>query len=251
MKWNAELYQNNHGFVAEYGKGLLEYVPCGRAGQTILDLGCGTGELTYELSKKSDAVIGIDGSESMIQKAGAMYPQIEFYVMDACKLIWQDYFDVVFSNAVFHWIPDQASLLKSICRALKTDGKLICEFGAHGNVAKIRRSFHNVLKNYGYEDTYPFYLPETQEYTRLLRQAGFDVELIMDYDRPTALKGYKLGLRNWLKQFFANDLSNFTAGRQVDIFEAVEDSLYSDLWDGKQWIADYRRIRAVAVKLPA
>jgi len=51
-----------------------------------------------------------------------------------------------------------------------------------------------------------------------------------------------------LKQFFANDLLNFTTDQQENIFEAVEDALRSDLWDGKQWIADYRRIRVIASK---
>jgi len=247
MKWNAELYQDKHDFVAEYGKGLLEYVANDKA-QVILDLGCGTGDLTYELTQKADEVIGVDGSEAMIQKARGMYPQIEFQVMDACILKWQDYFNVIFSNAVFHWIPNQIVLLEGIYRALRIDGKLICEFGANGNIANIQRIFQNVIKDYGYDYINPFYFPTTDEYKQLVEQVGFNIELIIDYDRPTALKDNKFGLRNWLKQFFANDLLNFTTDQQENIFEAVEDALRSDLWDGKQWIADYRRIRVIASK---
>ena len=47
MEWNAKLYENSHGFVAEYGKGLLEFVTPDPQ-QAILDLGCGTGTLTGE-----------------------------------------------------------------------------------------------------------------------------------------------------------------------------------------------------------
>jgi SAM-dependent methyltransferase len=57
MKWNAELYEDKHNFVAEYGKGLLEYIPDSKE-QVILDLGCGTGTLTHELSQKAYKVIG-------------------------------------------------------------------------------------------------------------------------------------------------------------------------------------------------
>ena len=247
MEWNAKLYQDNHNFVTEYGKSLLEYIPDDKK-QVVLDLGCGTGILTYELMQKVNLVIGIDSSEAMIQKSKETYPQIEFHVMDAYELIWHNYFDIVFSNAVFHWITNQKSLLESVCRALKTDGKLICEFGAHGNVAKIRGSFHNVLKKYGYDDTYPFYLPETHEYRELLESTGFYVELIVDYDRPTVLKDGKDGLRNWLKQFFSYDLLHFTVTQQIEIFKEIEDSLCSDLWDGEHWTADYRRIKVVALK---
>ena len=246
MKWNAGLYQDKHGYVAEYGKELLEYVADDKT-QIILDLGCGTGELTNELAQKA-TVVGIDGSESMIRKAEERYPKIEFHVMDACSLKWRDYFNVIFSNAVFHWIRDQQSLLKSIYHALKTEGKLICEFGADGNISKIQKSFHDATRKYGYGFTSPFYFPTTHEYKQVLEQAGFNIELIIDYDRPTALKDGKFGLRNWLKQFFAMDLSNFTMDQQIDTFETIEGHLYSDLWDGKQWVADYRRIRVIASK---
>lgn len=48
MDWNAEWYENKHGFVAEYGRELLSCVP-ENPEQSILDLGCGTGTLTHAL----------------------------------------------------------------------------------------------------------------------------------------------------------------------------------------------------------
>lgn len=48
MDWNADLYENKHDFVAEYGRDLLSSVP-ENPGQAILDLGCGTGTLTHAL----------------------------------------------------------------------------------------------------------------------------------------------------------------------------------------------------------
>ena len=65
-EWNASLYDNKHDFVAEYGKGLLEFVPVNN-NQSILDLGCGTGTLTAQLKKLSKEVIGVDSSQSMIK----------------------------------------------------------------------------------------------------------------------------------------------------------------------------------------
>lgn len=49
MKWDASVYDRRHGFVAEYGRALLELVPDDPA-LSVLDLGCGTGALTARLA---------------------------------------------------------------------------------------------------------------------------------------------------------------------------------------------------------
>ena len=72
MRWDARLYDNKHDFVAEYGKGLLEFIP-NNPKQTILDLGCGTGKLTAQLMDLGGKVIGVDSSQSMIDTATVLY----------------------------------------------------------------------------------------------------------------------------------------------------------------------------------
>ena len=67
-EWNATMYDNKHDFVAEYGKGLLEYIPQNEK-QSILDLRCGTGTLSVQLNNLAKTVIGVDQSETMIKKA--------------------------------------------------------------------------------------------------------------------------------------------------------------------------------------
>lgn len=137
MDWNAALYRKSHGFVAEYGKNLLACVP-EDAGQCILDFGCGTGELTAALARKAGQVIGVDQSAAMIRAAREKYPGPEYHVLDAAGLAvqgWTARFDLVFSNAVFHWIQDQDALLRALHAVLKPGGLLVCEFGAQGNVA--------------------------------------------------------------------------------------------------------------------
>ena len=70
---NAVLYDSKHDFVAEYGKGLLEFV-LENKNQSILDLGCGTGTLTVQLSNFADIVIRVDSSASIIVKAKSNIP---------------------------------------------------------------------------------------------------------------------------------------------------------------------------------
>lgn len=85
----------------------------------ILDLGCGTGTLTTQLTNFAGTVIGVDSSYDMIEKARSQFNNIEFIVGDALNLPFENEFDVVFLDAVFHWIENHDLLLKNIHRALK------------------------------------------------------------------------------------------------------------------------------------
>ena len=247
MKWDSTLYDKSQSFVSEYGKDLLSFILPDKQ-QHILDLGCGTGELTKKLSEISKCTIGIDGSKEMIEAAKAKYPDLDFKVMDACCLQWKDQFDVVFSNAVFHWITDQKQLLTGIYSALKDSGKLVCEFGASGNISRIEKAYGIAVEQYQNEYKNPFYFPTVAKYSALLQEIGFKIEKIYDYDRPTPLPDGKDGLRKWMIQFFADSLAVYDEAQQSAIFEGVENMLEKDMFDGTKWIADYRRIRAIARK---
>lgn len=247
MRWDSALYNNNHDFVANYGKALLDYLPRERV-NTILDLGCGTGVLTKELAEKCTEVIAVDSSDEMIKQCKQAYPDLHFQVMDACQLIWNEYFDIVFSNAVLHWVQDQNLLLSNIHKVLKPHGTFICEFGGFGNIAKIQNAFSSVIRQYTIEYINPFYFPTTNEYEQKLISHGFSVKEIFDFDRPTPLEDGAQGLYNWVKQFFAREFSPFTPLQQERIIKEMEELLSQDLWDGNKWNADYRRIRVIACK---
>lgn len=248
MKWDAELYQNSHEFVADYGRGLLDFIPTGQI-DSILDLGCGTGVLTQELALLADHVLGVDSSSEMIKKARALYPDLDFAVQDACALSMTAQFDVVFSNAVFHWINDQPALLSSIHKALKPAGLLICEFGARGNIAQIEGAFARSCAQVGHHYASPFFFPKTGEYTAILQEHGFMPHFVVDFDRPTPLSNGEQGLKQWMCQFFAADLERLAPSQCDAVLEDANAALLPALWDGDHFIADYRRLRVVAQKI--
>lgn len=245
--WNPDLYADKHGFVSEYGRGLLGYLP-EQQGLHILDLGCGTGTLTHELAQRGHFVIGVDNSESMLDTARTSYPELEFVCADACNLPWTEHFDIVFSNAVFHWILDQKDLLKSIHRALKPNGQIICEMGCHGNIAIIEKAFRDAMEKRGLPYERPFCYPTTEEYSALLEENGFCVDSLLSFDRPTLLNDGEKGLRNWMMQFFFIPTQNLSPQVRESIFAEIETSLRPQLWDGFQWTADYVRLRIRATK---
>lgn len=245
MEWNSTLYDKKHDFVAEYGKGLLEFVPQ-NAKQSILDLGCGTGTLTAQLADLCDRIVGVDASQNMIDKAKEEFSNIEFKVCDALALPFKKEFDVVFSNAVFHWISDHDALLKNIHKALKPQGVLVCEFGASGNIATIENAFAAACSSRGYSYEPKFNFPMVEDFDKLLEDNGFVIDRIYDYDRPTVLKDGEQGLVNWMKQFYASELQVMPEHVQTMVLEKVEELTRDTLWNGAEWVADYRRLRVIA-----
>lgn len=245
MKWNAKLYDTKHDFVSAYGRGLLGYLPSDKQAR-ILDLGCGTGKLTDEISKTYPNILGIDGSKEMIAKAKAAYPTLNFEVIDALNMTDDSQWDVIFSNAVFHWIPDHDHLLKHIKTALKPKGILICEFGGFGNIATIEQAFKSILLAKGYIYTSRFNFPTEEAFRERLEKNGFVIEELVLYDRPTILKEHEKGLYNWASQFFDTDLAKFRHSEHDSILTELEDSVRSQLWHEDHWEADYRRLRVIA-----
>lgn len=245
MEWNSLLYDNKHDFVAEYGKELLEFVPDNNE-QTILDLGCGTGIMTAQLRNLGSKVVGVDSSKSMINRAKEQFDNIDFMVCDALDLPFENEFNVVFSNAVFHWIGDHDALLSNVRKVLKADGLLVCEFGANGNIATVENAFMKVCSSLGYNYTSKFNFPTCESFGKLLEGKGFVIDKIYDYDRPTPLKDDEQGLANWMKQFFASELVVMPEDIQVAVIKRVEELTRDILWNGNAWVADYRRLRAIA-----
>ena len=82
----------------------------------------------------------------------------------------------------------------------------------------------------------------------MLENNGFVIDRIYDYDRPTVLKDNGAGLVNFMKQFFASELALMPEHIQAMVFKEVEELTRDNLWNGEEWVADYRRLRAIAHK---
>ena len=245
MKWNAEKFSETCGRVTEQGNKLVDILrnmDC----EKVLDIGCGTGVLANEISKFSNEVIGIDSSAEMIEKAKTSFPRLNFILMDACSLTWNEYFNVVFSNAVFHFIRTQDMLLKNIHKVLLKNGSLVCEFGARGNILNLLNAMTNACNKRGKLFTSRFFYPSDEEYKILLEKNGFSVDLITIYDLDTQLKEGESGLRNWINQIFSIEMKWFDASEWEKLLEEIEFSLKPAQWDGSNWHLANRRIRVLA-----
>ncbi len=92
----------------------------------IIDIGCGPGNSTQVLVQRYPhaTVIGLDSSAEMIARAKADFPTMEWRHEDAATFSETDAYDLVFSNAVFQWIPNHEDLVPRLMRAVRPGGVL-------------------------------------------------------------------------------------------------------------------------------
>ncbi|TSB47672.1 class I SAM-dependent methyltransferase [Alkalicoccobacillus porphyridii] len=247
--WNAQAYDGKHSFVSNYGHALLDMLnPL--EGETILDLGCGTGDLATKIAQSGAKVTGVDQSPAMVQQAQSKYPDLSFHVLNATKLPYQDEYDAIFSNAVLHWVKPPEQALSTIFQSLKSQGRFVAEFGGQGNVKQITDELFKQLKQSNVPSAhleFPWYFPSIAEYTSLMEMAGFRVILAQHFDRPTPLEGED-GLRNWILMFGSSLFEGMSESSRDTIILNIEKALKDSMYQVGKWIADYKRIRVVGVK---
>ncbi|MDO1446323.1 methyltransferase domain-containing protein [Rhodocytophaga aerolata] len=248
--WKANLYNDKHAFVYQYGEGLIDLLTP-KEGERILDVGCGSGQLTAKISELGATVIGIDSSREMIADAKQKYTHIEFLVMDAVDFHFNEPFDAILSNAVLHWVLEKEEAIKSMYRSLKAGGRLVAEFGGKGNVQTIVNQLRLSLAKRGYEENANlalWYFPSVGEYTSLLEKHGFRVTLAQHYDRPTELADCESGIKDWLEMFGNAFFNDVPPAAKEAIKSEVQQSIKGKLYSNGKWYADYKRIRVVAIK---
>ena len=246
--WNAALYQSSHGFVWEYGRDLLQLL-APQAGEQILDLGCGTGQLTAEIARSGAQVTGADNSASMIGQARRNFAHLRFELADARSLPFSEEFDAVFSNAALHWVPDPDVAAAGIARALKPGGRFVAELGGKGNNAAVLEASFRALADLGVPESArqtPWYFPSIGEYTPVLERHGLEVTFAALFDRPTRLEGGAQGLADWITMFGARLTASLPRDKHPEFVRRLEQYAAPLLFRDGVWIVDYRRLRVTA-----
>jgi trans-aconitate 2-methyltransferase len=138
-EWDAEVYDRVSDPQFEWAQEVLERLPL-RGDETVLDAGCGPGRVTALLIDRlpEGKVIAIDGSSSMVAKAReALGDRADVLEADLAQLELHQEVDLVYSNAVFHWITDHRNLFGRLFAALRPGGRLVAQCGGAGNVASL------------------------------------------------------------------------------------------------------------------
>lgn len=248
IQWDAAGYTNNFSYVHQYGNQVIELLQL-QEGQTVLDLGCGNGALTKQLSDLGFHATGLDASAELLEIARLHYPDLTFTESDATNFSLPQPVDAVFSNAVLHWIDAnrQADMAQAVCRALKPGGQFVFEMGGKGNNDLIHHTLSHEFAKRGHAYEHPFFFPGIGQYAALLEANGFAVAYAVLFDRPTPLKG-KDGLTDYIKMFIKKPFAAMPEDEKEDIIQSTVRILKPELFRDSIWYSDYVRLRMKAVR---
>jgi trans-aconitate 2-methyltransferase len=156
-------------------------------GMRIVDLGCGPGELTADLAEHFDAasVVGVDNDVAMLARARAFASSRVSFVeaeLDAYPL---HNFDLAFSNAALHWLPDHEALFTRLRDGLAPGGQLAAQMP--NNFAQ---PTHTIALELANERPFCDVLGErrsgaavlsAERYATLLHELGFTVQTVREH----------------------------------------------------------------------
>jgi len=179
---------------------LCKPVPGGR----VVDLGCGTGELTRVLHREIGAAetLGVDSSEAMLAKSVSFSGDGLRFARGDIASFPERGWNLVFSNAAIHWVDDHPTLFRNFSQMLKDGGQLAIQMPAnhdhpsHIVAAEVAQEepFRSALK--GYVRHSPVLPPE--RYAELLDTLGFSEQHVRLQVYPHHLES-RDGVVEWVK----------------------------------------------------
>ncbi len=193
MPWDPKLY---HKFQAERSApffDLLALVEI-RPNLKVVDLGCGTGELTLQLANAlpDSDVTGTDSSSQMLERAAAYAsPNLRFEQGDQAQLTGE--WDLIVSNAALHWSENHAELIPYLFQRLAPGGQIAVQVPSNHNHIS-----HQVYRETASEEPFKTILKGFQryapvlsidEYASLFFKCGAENIIVLEKVYPHVLEG--------------------------------------------------------------
>lgn len=178
-EFDSRKYEKASAHQREWGTRLIAELGL-QGTEAVLDLGCGDGTLTAQLAElvSQGDVVGIDASQGMIDAAlPKARSNLRFRRMDINELDFRERFDLVFSNAALHWVKDHDRLLRNVRSALRSGGRLRCNFAGEGNClsffAVIREAMaQEEFRSFFASFVWPWNMPDVAMYETLAEASG-------------------------------------------------------------------------------
>lgn len=191
MSWDPEQYHKfNADRLAPFND-LFSLIKI-RSGLSVLDLGCGTGELALALSERlpQSSVTGVDSSPEMLKKAQERCSdRVEFVPGQVESLVGE--WDLLFSHAVLHWVDDHEALIPHLWKHVNPGGQLAVQIPANHRhpshtciiTAASQEPFKAALKGWVRQSP----VLQIDQYAQLLHGCGATDFTVMEKVYPTYL----------------------------------------------------------------
>lgn len=207
------LFNKRNDLQAKNAKDLIALITMPEDAEfSMLDIGCGTGNITASLTSKypNATVTGLDASPSMLAAARSHYPnnqhpKLTFVEGDITDYQSTEKFDVIVSFNCFHWVPNLNHVFKSIhLNLLKPDGTLC--FMLYPRVAALWNAIDDTARENKWRSYFPDYHSPYQKYQRqdieaMLSTSGFTDLKIQETNKTTKYDSGINGLKEYIWGF--------------------------------------------------
>ena len=209
VKWNPGDYASNSTVQLAWALDLIGRLQL-RGDEAVLDVGCGDGKVTAEIALAAPRgyVLGVDSSPEAVAYARAnhptsRFPNLEYCVMDARRLVADRAFDVVFSNATLHWVDDHPAFLAGCARLLEPGGRLAMSSGGTGNAEEVVAVIERLIAAPVWRPhfagfRFPYFFHSTDDYRRWLPEAGLTATRLALVERDMTHHG-TAGMAGWIR----------------------------------------------------
>jgi trans-aconitate 2-methyltransferase len=247
-RWNPEQYERYRDERSQPFFDLLAMVKA-RPAMRVVDLGCGTGELTRVLHQELGAgeTLGLDSSAAMLAKRQSFAGDgLRFEQRDITEFAAEGEYDLIFSNAALHWLEDHEALLARLTAALKAGGQLAVQVPAnddhptHVVAAELARQspFREAMQ--GYERRWPVLKPEA--YAALLYRLSYKKQHVR-----LQVYGHLLGAREdvieWVKGTLLTDYEKRLPSELfAEFMRQYRERLFERLEDARPYFYPFKRI---------
>jgi trans-aconitate 2-methyltransferase len=224
-----------------------------KPGMRVADLGCGTGKLTRVLHDRLDALetLGIDRSAKMLEGALAhVQPHGLSFETGTIESFAEggkgDRYDLIFSNAAYHWVGDHDSLLPRLGSRLAPEGQLAFQVPAqHEDLTHVTADeladtepFRTALN--GWRRVHSVQTPE--RYAHLLYRAGFAAPSVRLMVYPHVLPSRE-AVVEWMKGTLLTEYARHLPDGLFDRFvEAYRERLLPRLDASEPFFFPFKRI---------
>ena len=208
----------------------------------VVDLGCGTGELTRELHQHFDAqeTVGIDNSETMLLKSGSFEGEMLRFEQGNIEAFVTDRpYDLIFSNAALHWVPHHEQLFARLTNLLSKNGQLAIQMPANDDHAS-HRIAADVAGEFGVERR-PDHLLPIERYAELLHRLGYERQHVRMQVYGHVLPS-TADVVEWVRGALLTHYESVLGDRFADFLSEYRARLHDELGDERPCFYTYKRL---------